>query len=66
MLVRKTGTGDVNTLASAMRSQCVTYGPGESEYSHTDEESVSVPDYLESINVLEEAIKQIPLLVSRR
>jgi LysW-gamma-L-lysine carboxypeptidase len=66
VLVRKTGTGDVNTLASAMRSQCVTYGPGESEYSHTDEESVSVPDYLESINVLEEAIKQIPLLVSRR
>ena len=62
VLVRKTGTGDMNTLASSMRAQCVTYGPGESEYSHTDDERVSVADYLGSIEVLEEATRQVCLL----
>ena len=62
VMVRKTGTGDMNTLASAMDTQCVTYGPGDSEYSHTDKEMVSVRDYLDSIDVLEEAIRQIATL----
>lgn len=66
VLVRKTGTGDMNTLASATRSQCVTYGPGEAEHSHTDSEAVSIRDYLDSIKVLEEAIRQVGLLTSRR
>jgi LysW-gamma-L-lysine carboxypeptidase len=65
VLVRKTGTGDMNTLAAAMRVQCVTYGPGESERSHTDSEAVSVRDYLDSIEVLTEAIKQISALSDR-
>jgi len=61
-LVRKTGTGDMNTLASAMKVQCVTYGPGDSKLSHTDSESVSVKDYFSSIRVLAEAIVQIEVL----
>ncbi|MDG6898686.1 MAG: M20/M25/M40 family metallo-hydrolase [Nitrososphaerota archaeon] len=66
VLVRKTGTGDMNTLASAMRIQCLTYGPGESDLSHTNHECVSVKDYLDSVEVLRESIKQIPALAEAR
>lgn len=62
ILVRKTGTGDMNTYASAGQSECVTYGPGDSNLSHTDGEVVSVDDYLESIGVLSEAIRQVSVL----
>ncbi|MDV3277735.1 MAG: M20/M25/M40 family metallo-hydrolase [Nitrososphaerales archaeon] len=65
VMVRKTGTGDMNTLASATDAQCVTYGPGDSEYSHTDKEKVSVRDYLDSIGVLEEAIRQVATLSAK-
>jgi [amino group carrier protein]-lysine/ornithine hydrolase len=62
VMIRKTGTGDMNTLASAMDAQCVTYGPGNSKLSHTDAERISVEDYLKSIDVLAEAVNQLGLL----
>ncbi|MDV3243770.1 MAG: M20/M25/M40 family metallo-hydrolase [Nitrososphaerales archaeon] len=65
VFVRKTGTGDMNTLASATGAQCVTYGPADSQLSHTDEEAVSVKDYLNSVEVLVEAIKQLGTLRGR-
>ena len=55
--VRKTGTGDMNTFASRSRAQCVTYGPGLLGTSHSDSERVEVKDYLDSIEVLKEAIR---------
>ncbi len=58
-LVRKTGTGDMNTYAHRRRAECVTYGPGLSRTSHTDGEMVEVKDYLGSIVVLKEAIRQL-------
>lgn len=62
VMVRKTGTGDMNTLASATGTPCVTYGPGDSNLGHTDRECVEVADYLSSIDVLSEALTQISLL----
>ena len=56
-LVRKTGTGDMNTFAERKHAECVTYGPGMSKTSHTDVEMVEVKDYLGSIDVLKEAIR---------
>jgi LysW-gamma-L-lysine carboxypeptidase len=56
-LVRKTGTGDMNTFAHKKSAACVTYGP-----SHTDGEMVQVKDYLGSIEVLKEAIRQLEAL----
>jgi len=50
-LVRKTGTGDMNTFAHKRGTECITYGPGDPRVSHTDNEVVSVSDYLASINV---------------
>jgi len=34
-ITRKTGTGDMNTFATATKAECVTYGPGDSSMSHT-------------------------------
>jgi LysW-gamma-L-lysine carboxypeptidase len=62
VFVRKTSTGDMNTLASVTGAECVTYGPADSQLSHTDREGVSIGDYLDSIEVLAEAIKQVEIL----
>ena len=61
-LVRKTGTGDMNTFAHKKSAACVTYGPGLSRTSHTDGEMVQVKDYLGSIEVLKEAIRHLDVL----
>ena len=65
-LVRKTGTGDMNTFAHKKRAECVTYGPGSSSTSHTDGEMVEVRDYLNSIEVLKEAVAQLAALSQRK
>jgi LysW-gamma-L-lysine carboxypeptidase len=59
VLTKKTGTGDMNTFASGTPAVCVTYGPGLSAASHTEDESVEIRDYLDSIDVLTEAIIQL-------
>jgi LysW-gamma-L-lysine carboxypeptidase len=61
-LIRKTGTGDMNTFAQTSSAQCVTYGPGDPKTSHSDEEFVKESDYLASIAVLKEAMKQLATL----
>ena len=66
-LVRKTGTGDMNTFAHKRKAaECVTYGPGSSSTSHTDGEVVEVDDYLKSIEVLKEAMGQLVALSERK
>jgi LysW-gamma-L-lysine carboxypeptidase len=52
VLIRKTGTGDMNTLAEKMSIPVITYGPGNSVLEHTSRESVEIVDYLKSIRVL--------------
>jgi LysW-gamma-L-lysine carboxypeptidase len=65
IMVRKTGTGDVNTFAHKKETECVTYGPGISATSHTDGEVVKLKDYLNSIEVLKESFGQLAGLDSR-
>jgi acetylornithine/succinyldiaminopimelate/putrescine aminotransferase len=62
ILVRKTGTGDMSTFAHKKSAACVTYGPGLSRTSHTDGEMGQIKDYLGSIEVLKEAIRQLDAL----
>lgn len=66
LLLRKTGTGDMNTFASATGIECVTYGPGDSNLSHTDKEFISIDEYKMSIEVLVEAVKQLKELDANR
>lgn len=55
-LLRKTGTGDMNFFARKLSISAISYGPGDSKLSHTKEEAVSKSEYLESIDVYENAV----------
>jgi LysW-gamma-L-lysine carboxypeptidase len=58
-LLRKTGTGDMNELGSAMKIPMVSYGPGDSHLDHTSDEHISISEYLSSIKVYQEAIPRL-------
>jgi LysW-gamma-L-lysine carboxypeptidase len=58
-LLRKTGTGDMNVLGRAMNIPIVTYGPGDSSLGHTPTEKIDIQEYLDSIQVYQEAIKKL-------
>ena len=51
ILLRKTGTGDMNILGNAFRIPVVTYGPGDPHSSHTVNERISIAEYISSIEV---------------
>ena len=61
-LVKKTGTSDMNLLAEEYNIPMVAYGPGDSTLDHTDNECVSIPEYLESIRVTMAAIRNMARL----
>ncbi len=56
ILMRKTGTGDMNILGNAFRIPVVTYGPGDPRSSHTIEERISIPEFISSIEVFSRAL----------
>jgi LysW-gamma-L-lysine carboxypeptidase len=58
-MTRRTGTGDMNYFAAKTGAACVTYGPGEPSASHRRGETVSIRDYLKSIEVMVTAISQL-------
>jgi LysW-gamma-L-lysine carboxypeptidase len=59
MLLRKTGTGDMNILGRFMNIPIVTYGPGDSHLDHTKDEHIDVREYLQGIEVYKEAILKL-------
>jgi LysW-gamma-L-lysine carboxypeptidase len=63
-LIRKTGTGDMNTVAHRLKIPCVTYGPGNSRLAHTNEEFVEIEDYLNSIKILKGVFHELEVLSS--
>lgn len=56
MLLRKTGTGDMNVLGHNFKIPVITYGPGNPHASHTADESVNIEEYIASIEVYERAL----------
>ncbi len=56
LLLRKTGTGDMNILGNVLNIPVVTYGPGDPHSSHTVDERVYLPDYLAGIEVYKNAL----------
>ena len=65
ILLRKTGTGDMNLLGSAMRIPIVTYGPGNSHLDHTPNEFIEIKEYLDSVEVYQNTVKRLFELHSR-
>jgi LysW-gamma-L-lysine carboxypeptidase len=51
VLLRKTGTGDMNVLGNSLNIPVVTYGPGEPHVSHSKDEKVELQSYLTSIEI---------------
>ncbi len=59
MLLRKTGTGDMNILGRAMNAPIVTYGPGDSHLDHTKDEHIVISEYLDGIQVYKETLLKL-------
>lgn len=59
MLVRKTGTGDMNILGKTMQIPIVTYGPGDSTLCHTENEHIHLDEYMDGIEVYRKALDWI-------
>jgi len=66
VLVRKSGTGDINAFATAIKRPMIAYGPGNSHLDHMADEYVSIRDYIDAIQVLQEALNKLALLDSRK
>ncbi|MEM4611870.1 MAG: M20/M25/M40 family metallo-hydrolase [Candidatus Nitrosocaldus sp.] len=65
MLIRKSGTGDMNVLGNALNIPIVTYGPGDSHSSHSADEHVSIDEYIASIDVLKRTLYHLSRLHKR-
>ncbi len=63
-LVKKTGTSDMNEAAEVHRIPMIAYGPGDSRLDHTDDERVSVDEYMKVIEVYSTAIQRFAALAS--
>ena len=66
MLIRKTGTGDMNVMGSRWGIPVITYGPGDPHASHTINESVSVSEYLRGITILKKSLSHIKRLHDKK
>ncbi|MFL6339018.1 MAG: M20/M25/M40 family metallo-hydrolase [Nitrososphaeraceae archaeon] len=56
ILLRKTGTGDMNILGNAFNIPVITFGPGDPHSSHTSNERASIKEYVSSIDVFNRAL----------
>ncbi|MEM2888902.1 MAG: M20/M25/M40 family metallo-hydrolase [Candidatus Bathyarchaeia archaeon] len=57
--LKKTGTGDMNIFGAEAKVPVVTYGPGDSSLSHTENERIELSEYLTSIQVYKRAIEHL-------
>jgi LysW-gamma-L-lysine carboxypeptidase len=64
--LKKTGTSDMNLLASRIRIPMIAYGPGEPRLDHTTEEEVAIEDYLTAIEIYEKALERLAVLHNER
>ena len=66
MLIRKTGTGDMNVIGNQLSIPVVTYGPGDPHQAHTIDEKVSIDEYLRGIEVLKRTLQHLKRLHDRK
>ena len=55
----KTGTSDMNVVGPHWGGNIVAYGPGDSSLDHTPNEHISLSEYLQSIDVLEQVLRTL-------
>ena len=66
MLIRKTGTGDMNVLGNQWNIPVVTYGPGDPHQAHTINEKVSIDEYLKGIEILKKTLQHLKRLYDKK
>lgn len=66
MLIRKTGTGDMNVIGNSLKIPVVTYGPGDPHLAHTVDERVSISQYLKGIEVLKSVMAHLKRLHDKK
>jgi LysW-gamma-L-lysine carboxypeptidase len=65
VLLKKTGTSDMNLMAEAYKAPMIAYGPGNSKLDHSPEEHVEIQEYERSIEVYREALRLLKALHER-
>jgi [amino group carrier protein]-lysine/ornithine hydrolase len=61
--VVKTGTSDMNVVGPLWGCPILAYGPGDSALDHTPNEHLHLDEYWRAILVLEQALRNLPLLL---
>jgi LysW-gamma-L-lysine carboxypeptidase len=56
-LIFKSGSGDMNTLGHEWNIPAITYGPGDTQLSHTPNEVINIKDLYSSIDVIADSLK---------
>jgi LysW-gamma-L-lysine carboxypeptidase len=65
MLIRKTGTGDMNVIGNQLKIPVVTYGPGDPHEAHTIDEKVSIDEFVKGIEILKKSLHHLKRLHDR-
>ena len=65
VLVKRTGSGDMNLFGSARKTPIITYGPGDSHLDHTSNEQISIKEYIDSIQILYSGLMKLPEMHDR-
>ncbi len=55
----KTGTADFNVVGPVWNVPIVAYGPGDSALDHTPDEHVSIAEFNQSVDILEQVIRKL-------
>jgi LysW-gamma-L-lysine carboxypeptidase len=58
-MVVKTGTADMNVVAPHWPVPMLAYGPGDSAMDHRPDESISVDEYLRSVEVFQDVFGRL-------
>lgn len=56
-LIFKSGSGDMNTLGNFWHIPVITYGPGDTRLSHTQNEVIDISDFYKAIDVVSDSLK---------
>jgi LysW-gamma-L-lysine carboxypeptidase len=66
VLIRKSGTGDINAFANTIKRPLIAYGPRNSHLDHAADEHVNIEEYLDAIQVFQEALNKLALVDSKK
>ena len=58
-LIFKSGSGDMNILGNAWNIPMITYGPGNTNLSHTNHEHINIGDVQKSAEIVSEALLRL-------